>query len=1402
MAQPPPSDPGAQPRALSTSFSRPGSTIDDLMARFSSPNPNPAPPAMSSPFSAAHHHGNGSAISPPPGIAGYAPSMFSPAMGLAGMMPPAMHGGPAPYGSLNGAAAPGTQAGEGRQSQLLDLLRNAGQTPVLPPPTAPAFSQTPSSSHLYQQFGLGNGQPPQLTQHQSYSHPHPAMQHNNSFSGLPSTGLNRVVSPTQGLSAGAGTNQAQNLLAALINGSSTPVPPAPAQQESPFSISQPVIVDQQAPPPAEQPSGIARADTFGNLPKTTTSDPTDTTTTDLPASARSPSPVAKVEEHAQTSTTITSVPASETTTGLTNAATEPPKTTLFSSFVSPFDAFDSAPTFVSGAEGPSSKKKNKKDKPVKVADKTDRAVSADAKGIKAAPSKQVSESTEDKAKATKASVPAPASTGKSQSIASSNANSLPSAKKPTKQDDIPVVYRSSAFIDTSRTITAGTIPSAEYLYDMSESHIDSLVHIAKPYEERRISNIKTQVMATGLSNGSVLKASEKLLAYVLPKGKARVVNQDTAENTLISLPLSSDNSQPAIVDMALTDEWVVLLGEDGSFGVWRVDTGPNGQSLKCDFNSYQCPPSGSKAPTVKRIHLAQGVAGATLWLMSDEEIFWVNMEIFVDQEDNWLDYTEGHVPSSHTGLVDFDISSRGIPYEKQRIAAVTRSGNFVVFSSDTEQPVIHGVHRPADGTWVTSIRILGENVLIGSSEGEFDLVAVQASTSGSVAPILSKLIFKDHIKSINPEQALWMKPRVNAKEHLLWIVSFARASVFAIKYRDIKITDHKQRAFTTILEFPLEPLGDFALDPCDPASFFFKDPKGFSQASVPKHLLALLEDSDEEDFDESDEVEEPVAEPANKREVGQDRVELNLIKDDTDIIKSAKALDNNAADAISQDAESAQLPQSLTANKDLAMNKPGSGIVDTDEARQESAFRTQPSTANPDTVEHENNLSSNTAAFDLSMIQSSIADAMKESMTSQLSSFSAAQLNEVRAIRHDLVTQETERQQTLVTLINDVIERDVKNSLQQIISNQIDKKVIPLVAETLRQQTANAFSSQIPAQINSALQDTVLSQVERSLIPHLGRTFTATLSPIVERNVRALISDNLIPRFVESVDSISDELSTAIHREMLEVRKDVLVEQSTQLKSAEAMIQSMAASMKTLIGQVSDLSDQVKELKALQAQAQMQSRGSRASFTLQESMPQPSASGPAPLPPISTPQTLPTASQQHSVVAPRPVGIAGPLAQTNVPNVPPPATRSDSSLAGAEEEFLNALMTMSDAELIGFIMSKSDKTQVYLPAPGQQPSPLSQQVLLTMIHRLTKAMTPLPTATVEYQTLLQWIHRTAYLIDGKQPDIRDFFEPVKRALTSDYQALIDRYAQQNDRTPATVHAVQAMVQIVQILASK
>lgn len=405
--------------------------------------------------------------------------------------------------------------------------------------------------------------------------------------------------------------------------SSTPVSSAP-QPEIPFAIHQPIIIDQQvAHASAEDtPKGVTRVDTFGNPSSEAVSNETVEKKPELPTVAEQ-TLATEVEEASkpevpQAPRQDLSAAGSETT-----LSSDVSKKTFFSAFVSPFDAFDApAPASESATSDVSAKKKNKKEKVVKEvpqppanvrstsAKKADVSASSDAPVAAEKP-----QPTQPSGNATAPSAPALSSTTAAVS------------KRSVKQPDIPVVYRASAFVDPSQTTAAGSIPSADYTFDMSEPHLESLVHVERPFEERRVSNIRTHVMTTGLSKGSILKAGVNLLAYALPKGKARIVNQDTAESTLITLQNSDATTPLTVVDLAVTDEWVVLLGHDGSFGIWKVDFGAEGRALVCERAFFYAAKGGNLVP--QRIELL-GLNGETsLIIMSDDAVLSVAVEALI-----------------------------------------------------------------------------------------------------------------------------------------------------------------------------------------------------------------------------------------------------------------------------------------------------------------------------------------------------------------------------------------------------------------------------------------------------------------------------------------------------------------------------------------------------------------------------------------------------------------------------------------------------------------------------------------------------------------------------------------------------------------------------------------------------
>jgi len=236
--------------------------------------------------------------------------------------------------------------------------------------------------------------------------------------------------------------------------------------------------------------------------------------------------------------------------------------------------------------------------------------------------------------------------------------------------------------------------------------------------------------------------------------------------------------------------------------------------------------------------------------------------------------------------------------------------------------------------------------------------------------------------------------------------------------------------------------------------------------------------------------------------------------------------------------------------------------------------------------------------------------------------------------------------------------------------------------------------------------------------------------------VRSLIDEKLLPQFIAAVEHIPVEVSRAIHQEMLEcvesnlgpisltselitsfayrVRKDVMIEQSSQATTSDAVMSSMTKSLAALTEQVQALTREVQSLRNT-AQAPPNSSGFNGP-AVPASMPQmmPSASGSNANPPAFNgsnnmhPQSM--APAQHQIISPQPVLApnVGALQQLISPS------------EDAEDVFLKAFSTLSEGDLTQFVMSRMPRTADYLPDPRERPSPLSQAVLLTMIHRVSQ----------------------------------------------------------------------------------
>lgn len=85
------------------------------------------------------------------------------------------------------------------------------------------------------------------------------------------------------------------------------------------------------------------------------------------------------------------------------------------------------------------------------------------------------------------------------------------------------------------------------------------------------------------------------------------------------------------------------------------------------------------------------------------------------------------------------------------------------------------------------------------------------------------------------------------------------------------------------------------------------------------------------------------------------------------------------------------------------------------------------------------------------------------------------------------------------------------------------------------------------------------NEIERLLMRpevsnHIARTFSAAITPLVERQVKETITKSLIPAYTQQSSAMHQELTREIHSEILNLKKEVITWQSDALRTQEVNI--------------------------------------------------------------------------------------------------------------------------------------------------------------------------------------------------------------------------------------------------------
>ena len=131
--------------------------------------------------------------------------------------------------------------------------------------------------------------------------------------------------------------------------------------------------------------------------------------------------------------------------------------------------------------------------------------------------------------------------------------------------------------------------------------------------------------------------------------------------------------------------------------------------------------------------------------------------------------------------------------------------------------------------------------------------------------------------------------------------------------------------------------------------------------------------------------------------------------------------------------------------------------------------------------------------------------------------------------------------------------------LETTIKSEMQRTVLPALENMTRNEVKAALGSQIIKGINESINKSLPVEIEKLLLrpdvsSHMSRTFTAAVTPLIEKNVKDQIQKNLIPAYHQQASAMIEQLYTEISEEMVGLKKDIISYQSETLKNHEVCL--------------------------------------------------------------------------------------------------------------------------------------------------------------------------------------------------------------------------------------------------------
>jgi len=277
----------------------------------------------------------------------------------------------------------------------------------------------------------------------------------------------------------------------------------------------------------------------------------------------------------------------------------------------------------------------------------------------------------------------------------------------------------------------------------------------------------------------------------------------------------------------------------------------------------------------------------------------------------------------------------------------------------------------------------------------------------------------------------------------------------------------------------------------------------------------------------------------------------------------------------------------------------------------------------------------------------------------------------------------------------------------------------------------------------------------------IARNLANTVSPFVERNVKDVITKTLIPAYQAQSSAMHQDLSREIRSEITNLKKEVIAWQTDALRGQESLIRDMDQTIRSLAEQLKFMSMNMPTMSHVQQSIPPRTSPGASSSSYIPSQGSPMTShhrtGTIPTMGPNYPQTFQQGPQPSSMHGPwygpgmTSAGQQAPVPQQSQQQVlsqPPPQVRTEEW----DDTYL-AVLGMQDLKQLRELLARSNP-EVIMPSNG--PGPLSQAVILTLVHRLAAAVGETSPVDEAFKSTLWWLQRASMSLNINDPLISPY----------------------------------------------